>query len=460
MRFLIVGMMIVGTLQAPANVVAADGLRIATFSADITPPPGQPIGLAFIPILETTEHPLLARGILLQDAGVTCVICTLDWMEVHNESYDFLRRTIGEAAGVSASHVALHCLHQHTAPAISTASLRLELEETDPRRIATAEYLQDVSEKISAAIDASRSHWRPVTHIGTGKAIVERVASNRRIQRADGSIEGRGSSTKSSPQLRELEERLIDPWVRTISLESAEGAVAQIHYYASHPQSFYGDGRASYDVPGIIRDNLERSSGVFQLYVTGCGGDVAFGKYNDGSREARDQLVSRLQAGIEHSIAGLERHPIEPMKWSTESIRFPLRTDAPFSETTSHAILRDLKASESERRRAAIALAWIERVQSDQPVEVSCLSIGPARMLHLPGEPFVQYQLAAQKMQPDRFVCVAGYGDCGMGYIGGDRIYSDRGGYEQTYAFAGPCESLFLSVMQKLLTESEPASGR
>ena len=45
---------------------------------------------------------------------------------------------------------------------------------------------------------------------------------------------------------------------------------------------------------------------------------------------------------------------------------------------------------------------------------------------------FVQYQLAAQKMQPNRFVCVAGYGDCGMGYIGGDRIDTDGGGYEQS----------------------------
>ncbi len=74
-------------------------------------------------------------------------------------------------------------------------------------------------------------------------------------------------------------------------------------------------------------------------------------------------------------------------------------------------------------------------------------------MLHLPGEPFVQYQLAAQKMRPDRFVCVAGYGDCGMGYIGGDRIFTDRGGYEQTYAFAGRCEQLLLRAIRKLMTE-------
>ncbi len=63
------------------------------------------------------------------------------------------------------------------------------------------------------------------------------------------------------------------------------------------------------------------------------------------------------------------------------------------------------------------------------------------------------WSVAAQQMRPDQFVCVAGYGDCGMGYIGGDRIYSDQGGYEQTYAFSGPCEEAFLAAIRELLRD-------
>ncbi|MGZ0169019.1 MAG: carbohydrate-binding family 9-like protein [Planctomycetales bacterium] len=452
MKYLIVGLIVVSFLRVPQESLADDKLQVATFSADITPPLGQPVGLGFIPILKTAEHPLLARGILLKDSGVSCVICTLDWMEVHNESYDFLREAIGKAAGVPASNVALQSLHQHTAPAISTAALRLQLEETSPRRIATAEYLLDVAKKIAAAIRDSQENWQNVTSIGTGKAKVERVASNRRLERADGSIQGRSSNTKKSPALRELDEGLIDPWVRTVSFESSDDAIAQLHYYASHPQSFYGDGRATYDVPGMIRERLETNGGAFQVYVTGCGGDVAYGKYNNGSLEARTELTARLQSGIEQSIASLTQHPVKPMQWSVEPVRFPFRTDDAYSESASRSILRDPKASEAQTRKAAIALAWIERARSRRPVELSCLSIGEVQMLHLPGEPFVQFQLAAQKMRPDHFVCVAGYGDCGMGYIGGDRIFTDRGGYEQTYSFAGPCEELFLSSIRKVLT--------
>ena len=369
---------------------------------------------------------------------------------MHNESYDFLRQSIGKAAGVDGSHVALHCLHQHTAPAMSTAAQRLQLEESDPRRVASAEYLISVADKLAAAIKQSCDRWLPVTQLGTGKAMVERVASSRRIELPDGTIQGRSSSTQEA-KLHHMEEGLIDPWVRTISLENSEGAVTHVHYYASHPQSSYGDGRTSYDVPGIVRNRLENSSGVFQLYVTGCGGDIAFGKYNNGSREARDHLTDRLQAGIANSIASLQRQPVALLKWSVTNIRFPLRQDDAFSEEPNRKILLDPDLAEGKRRKVAIALAWIERVQAMQPVELSCLTLGHIRMLHLPGEPFVQFQLAAQSMQPDDFVCVAGYGDCGMGYIGGDRIFTDQGGYEQTYAFAGPSEQLMLQAIRELL---------
>jgi len=447
-------LVLLSLLLPPRQRAAAnDELHVTTFSVEITPKLRTPVGLGFISVLETVEHPLLARGVLFKDAGLTCVICTLDLMEVHNESYDFLRQTIADAAKVPESHVALHCLHQHTAPAISTASQRLELEDDDPRRIATAEYLVRTGKQLSAAIATSQENWQRVTHVGTGRAKVERVASNRRLQRNDGLIQGRSSSTKSAPQLRDLPEGLIDPWVRTVSLDDGERSVVHLHYYASHPQSFYGDGRASYDVPGIVRERLEKKTRAFQLYLTGCGGDVAFGKYNDGSLQARSKLAARLQAGIEQSLASLKRSPVEPLRWSVESMTFPPRTDDAFSESTNRRVLVDQDADAGQRRKAAIALAWIERVKSDKPVELSCLTIGAVRMLHLPGEPFVQYQLAAQKMRPDRFVCVAGYSDCGMGYIGGDRIFTDRGGYEQTYAFAGPCEKPFLSTIERLLAK-------
>ena len=72
----------------------------------------------------------------------------------------------------------------------------------------------------------------------------------------------------------------------------------------------------------------------------------------------------------------------------------------------------------TDRSEAASNLAWLNRCQAGKQIELSCLKLGPAILVHMPGELFVEYQLAAQAMRPDVEVCLAAYGDYGPGYIG------------------------------------------
>jgi hypothetical protein len=73
-------------------------------------------------------------------------------------------------------------------------------------------------------------------------------------------------------------------------------------------------------------------------------------------------------------------------------------------------------------------------------------------ILHLRGELFVEYQLAAQKMRPDAFVCMAAYGDYGPGYIGTAIAYT-QGGYEtsQVSRVSPRVEAVLMGAMQELL---------
>src|ERR1041384_3954423 len=80
-------------------------------------------------------------------------------------------------------------------------------------------------------------------------------------------------------------------------------------------------------------------------------------------------------------------------------------------------------------RGAASRLAWVERSKGGQKLLVSWLSLGRARVLHMPGELFVEYQLAAKAERPDLFVAMAAYGDYGPWYIGTAVAY-EQGGYE------------------------------
>jgi hypothetical protein len=70
----------------------------------------------------------------------------------------------------------------------------------------------------------------------------------------------------------------------------------------------------------------------------------------------------------------------------------------------------------------------------------------------MPGELFVEYQLAAQKMRPGAVVCMAAYGDYGPGYIGLHESYS-QGGYETgpVSRVAPNVEAVLTSGMAELL---------
>ena len=93
-------------------------------------------------------------------------------------------------------------------------------------------------------------------------------------------------------------------------------------------------------------------------------------------------------------------------------------------------------------------MAWLKRI--DRPIELTCLDLGKAQVLHLPGEPFIEYQLKAQELRKDAFVCVAGYGDDGPGYIPTNKAFFE-GGYEPTVALAAPSEEVLIKTVAKLL---------
>ncbi len=143
-----------------------------------------------------------------------------------------------------------------------------------------------------------------------------------------------------------------------------------------------------------------------------------------------------------------KRHPLTAWEWRVEPIRLPPRREKIFGEEASRKVLSDAKADKARRGNAAFQLAWLKRLE--RPIELTCLDLGAALLLHLPGEPFVEYQLKAQEMRKDAFVCVAGYGDGGPGYIPTDKAYLE-GGYEPTVALAAPSEKRLTEAIAKVL---------
>ena len=130
------------------------------------------------------------------------------------------------------------------------------------------------------------------------------------------------------------------------------------------------------------------------------------------------------------------------------------------SEARCRGLLEDPKANSRERIHAARDLVFLRRMQSGHQIPLTCLVIGPAHVLHMPGELFVEYQLAAQKMRPDYFTAMAAYGDAGPTYIGTAISYI-QGGYEPTRSRVAPeVEQVLLAALRGLLAEKEDVRNR
>jgi len=422
-------------------LVAAD-LRVATFQADVTPRVGEPV--AYV-AARSIEDPLSARGVVLLGAGKPIVLCAVDYIGIANDGNDVWRERLATAAGTTADRVAVHTLHQHDAPRYDrTAALLLKNAGLDGR-VFSEEMTMRGLEATVAAVRASLGKAQRVTAVGHGKAKVERVASNRRILGEDGNVKIGRMSASRNPEAIAAPEGTIDPYLQVLSFWNGEKPVAVLTYYATHPQSYYGKGDVTAEYVGLARAQRERElPGVPHVHFNGAAGNVAAGKYNDGSPANRPVLTGRLAAGMKAAWENTKKMPVpREVEWRVEPVVLPARV--PASRADLEKTLADGGAKFESRRSAATQLSWLKRVEERRAIGLACLRLGNLYVLHMPGELFVEYQLAAQKMRPESMVLMAAYGDYGTGYIGTAVAYG-QGGYE-----VGPNASLVTPEVEEVL---------
>ncbi len=436
------------------TAVADEPLRVTPFRVDATPPLGSPLCNGNVsPVMEFVS-PLTARGVVLLGSGDPIVLCAFDWVGIGNGSYDEFRKAIAEAVGTTPDRVALHTLHQHDAPGSDFATEKLLAEHGLGRQFSNPDFDAEVMDRVAAAAKLALRQAQTVTHVGLGSGRVEKVASNRRILGPDGRVAlQRQSSGGRNPAAREAPEGTIDPLVRMVSFWNEDKPLAVLTYYATHPQSYYGRGGVNWDFVGIARKMREDGlAGLPHIHFDGAGGNVAAGKYNDGSEEKRPLLARRLAEGMKLAWQSQKKSPIRAsdIDWSIVRVSLPVRDM--LVDDKLLARIRDEGQPTKERLRAARDLTFIRRMNNGHRIPLSCLKLGTARVLHMPGELFVEYQLAAQKMLPNDFVAMAAYGDYGPGYIGTEIAYG-QGGYEtgRVSRVAPRVERVLMNAMEQLL---------
>jgi hypothetical protein len=101
---------------------------------------------------------------------------------------------------------------------------------------------------------------------------------------------------------------------------------------------------------------------------------------------------------------------------------------------------------------AALGLSWRLRADAGATIDVPALDWGKAALVLLPAEAYVEFQLAAQRMRPDTFVLVLGYGECAPGYIPTERHIQEGDANLSDWNWVAPgAEIRLLEALKRVL---------
>ena len=395
------------------------GLKIVTFQVDVTPPIGDP--LAYVPN-EKVDSPIYVSGVILDDGKTRAVWVTNDYIYICGESYVMWTEMIAKQAGTTTENVFLHSVHQHDS--IRWAPEYNPKEGEDGPLVVSLEYceksLSDVSDAIAKAVAGP---WHSVGRLLTSETRVGGLAANRRLVDENGQFAHTRFSGKNPQALQAWPVGKIDPLLRTVCFENTEGErVVAMHFYATHPMAAYMRNMVSSDVPGrALRHVQENDDSVaLNIYFTGCGGDITFGKYNlTGDAQAIDQLGMRLGEGILRNLQLLEEQPIGPLV--VKRVAF----EVPFNQTLQSASMYTGEHSQERRYLQETIDLWRQST-------VARMSIGPTVhfLSFTLSEVFVDYQLYAQSLIPEHFLATAAFGNGVYWYIPTRAAFEENGGYE------------------------------
>jgi hypothetical protein len=140
---------------ASAALADENVLRVSTFRADVTPPLGPVPAMGILPQATSIEHPLEARGVVLQFGGATHVLTAIDYCGLCNSSHEIFRQKIAAAVGAKPDFVVLQALHQHTAPVLDVDGARI-LYQSDPATLKL--HLRFTDEMADRVAEIGRAH--------------------------------------------------------------------------------------------------------------------------------------------------------------------------------------------------------------------------------------------------------------------------------------------------------------
>ncbi len=411
------GLWMLGALLAPnlrAVALLAGGAQV-----DITPPPGLEMygfydRIAAHHVATGTLDPLYARVLVLQAGEKRLALVTLDLGRTFNEPWLMRMRAAAlQSAGIDG--LIITASHTHSAPNILDAypaGVRPEWEE-------------QAFERVLHAIEAAEKALEPA-RLGTAYGTAD-VAYNRRRVNPDGSVTMVWSDPQKEPQ------GPVDTTVGVLRIDRGDGSpIAILVNYACHPVIFGSENRRySADFVGPMVSTVEAAfpRKPLCLFLQGGAGDInpyfAHTPMDQDALERRDWTGRTLGAEAARVAEGIAPEASTPasLDFADDVMAFGWRWDP---QMLHDSLLRSRGPAVFLHHGGVLAETPLPSVLR---LHVTTVVLNRRiALVGMPGEPFVEFQVAWRARCPVRSPFF-------LGYTGGDYGYfptilaASQGGY-------------------------------
>lgn len=432
-------------------------LRAGAALLDITPLAGTHLsggGCEHRPA-QSVLDPLFAKAIVFEADDRRLCIVTLDVTLITSDYTQKIRAGIAEKARIEPDAIMVHAIQTHSAPSVGYCMLDPDypLEttpETEYLRGAESAYGELAAEAaVCAAVEAAGS-LQPV-RIGMGRGILGELAFNRRGVRRDGTImmpkpRGRENQPFGITDLCYMEGPM-DPEVGVCCVQRMDlQPMAFLLHYTCHPVNVFGHRQTYYavsaDWPGSWTQELRNIYGstAVPLVLNGCCGNInPWHPFDPDCRPDHRRMGRELAAMSErvtHSTAFVQSGVLD---WRTERTVLSYR-DIPEKRRQEVAEIlakhphppRGKDGEVDPRWFSAASTRSVELCREREPqfsYEIQVFRIGDLAIVGLPGEPFVEGQLAIKTSSAAPYIFPTHLTTQYVGYLPTREAYA-RGGHE------------------------------
>lgn len=460
-------------IAAPGFIMNASPLRAGAARTDITPPAGTQLAgmVGHRRPAETVLDPLHARAAVFESNGRKLCIVALDVTIINGRYTDAIRKAVHEQIGIEPNAIMVHATQTHNASSLGGFQFDEDFPlpvEWDWLRFENTEYSAEVVPKIVEAVRLANEALQPV-EIGVGSGIEGRLAFNRRGVMRDGKVfmpfQG-PPGPLGWPELKYMEGPM-DPELGLLAVRKPGGElVTALLNYTCHPVHLFmlPGGIVSADWCGVLCDTFAQTNGAnaTPLLLNGCCGNInPWDPYDPNLLDDHRAMGETLATTAGYILKTLEWTGDAVLDWSIRTVKLPFREIPPADLDAAMQFLETHPAPYCyEGAPHSVHWDWLrpaflksiaieKQREQEMKYEIQVMRIGDTAFVGLPGEPFVEGQLAIKLASPTDKTYVVHCNSHYAGYIPTVEAVQ-RGGHEanlSTWAKLAP-EALDMIVAE------------